>query len=599
MFPRYRPFQAFIFLLLAVVVTPCFAAPVQSVSASLPTGLDISLAAGSSGYTFYSGISPTWGNLQPGGFVQYNLAFAAPGTYAVTMYYSTTLQNQSANLLVNGVQQAAAQLPATQSWGNPQNSAPVTVQIPAGGVSLTIAAVSNSPAFNLQGLTLTPVKSAASLPVQAVNPASPTGLDISLVSAFNNYTLYRGTPSLWGNLQSGGFIEYTLSTSHAANYSLNIYFSTVLNGMTANVLVNGSSSGTVSLPSTASWSTFQNSAPVSLALPAGTFTLRIAAAASNPAFNIAGLTLAPIVAANSPGPTQAYPLAGKKLYVNPYTVSAVNPNACAASYPSTPQLMTKIASQPQAVWFGSWNTNVAADAANLMSLAAAQQALPTIVVYNIPDRDCAGGYSSGGADYASYQSWIKSLAQGLGSAKSAIILEPDALSQIEVCGLNPQQQQDRYNLLTYAVSTFKTYSPNALIYLDAGHSDDSILPADMAQRLQNAGVSAATGFALNTSYYGTTASNVTYGQSIAALLNNKHFVVDTGRNGNGPTPDAQWCNPSGRALGARPTAFTSGLVDAYLWVKNPGESDGTCNGGPAAGQFFPQMACTLANNAAW
>jgi endoglucanase len=99
-----------------------------------------------------------------------------------------------------------------------------------------------------------------------------------------------------------------------------------------------------------------------------------------------------------------------------------------------------------------------------------------------------------------------------------------------------------------------------------------------------------------------------------------HFVVDTSRNGlgpwnsatstHGPYSDAQdWCNPPGRGAGVRPTANTgSSLVDAYLWVKVPGESDGTCARGaapgsvdpewgivdPAAGQWFPQQALQLA-----
>jgi endoglucanase len=96
-----------------------------------------------------------------------------------------------------------------------------------------------------------------------------------------------------------------------------------------------------------------------------------------------------------------------------------------------------------------------------------------------------------------------------------------------------------------------------------------------------------------------------------------HFVIDTSRNGLGPWkptasyPDAQdWCNPPGRGLGARPTADTGiALVDAYLWAKVPGESDGSCNRGiagsttdpewgatvdPAAGAWFPQQALQLA-----
>lgn len=129
------------------------------------------------------------------------------------------------------------------------------------------------------------------------------------------------------------------------------------------------------------------------------------------------------------------------------------------------------------------------------------------------------------------------------------------------------------------------------------------------------------------------------------------FVVDTGRNGRGAFDAAPyasapyqqpagviaglnsggWCNPPGAGLGLRPTAKTNvPLVNAYLWIKTPGGSDGSCDiaGGarawdfaeynpwgvsgteaqshfdplwgrvdPAAGAWFPQQALQLAQNA--
>ena len=93
------------------------------------------------------------------------------------------------------------------------------------------------------------------------------------------------------------------------------------------------------------------------------------------------------------------------------------------------------------------------------------------------------------------------------------------------------------------------------------------------------------------------------------------FVIDTSRNAVGPwqyPPDVypaheDWCNPPNRGLGARPTTSTgSALVDALLWIKVPGESDGQCLRGtsgpldpergmvdPAAGQWFTQQAREL------
>jgi endoglucanase len=126
-----------------------------------------------------------------------------------------------------------------------------------------------------------------------------------------------------------------------------------------------------------------------------------------------------------------------------------------------------------------------------------------------------------------------------------------------------------------------------------------------------------------------------------------HFVIDTSRNGRGPLatgryalppfnqPDTviagltagAWCNPPGMGMGLRPTADTRvPLLDAYLWIKTVGESDGACDiaGGarawdydkynpwgitgeaqkhfdplwgmidPAAGTWFPELALGLA-----
>ena len=82
-------------------------------------------------------------------------------------------------------------------------------------------------------------------------------------------------------------------------------------------------------------------------------------------------------------------------------------------------------------------------------------------------------------------------------------------------------------------------------------------------------------------------------------MGGKHFVVDTSRNGLGPTPDGQWCNPPGRALGAAPTLETGDpAADAFLWIKRPGESDGACNGGPSAGTWWADYALGLARRAA-
>jgi HK97 family phage portal protein len=53
-----------------------------------------------------------------------------------------------------------------------------------------------------------------------------------------------------------------------------------------------------------------------------------------------------------------------------------------------------------------------------------------------------------------------------------------------------------------------------------------------------------------------------------------------------------------RAMGVAPTTATAGAhADAYLWVKRPGESDGSCEPGePPAGRFVNEYAIELVRN---
>lgn len=297
---------------------------------------------------------------------------------------------------------------------------------------------------------------------------------------------------------------------------------------------------------------------------------------------------APVAAPTAPSGNNLF--SGAKLFVDPNSDSAnwVKNNP----YSSQVNLMKKVAAGAETQWFGNWNSNVQQDVSSFVTQAVNAGALPTLVAYNIPNRDC-GGYSSGGASPDAYRQWIRQFAAGLGGHKAAVILEPDATALI-TC-LSSTDLQTRYRLLSDAVSVLK--SAGASVYIDAGHPS-WISASDMAGRLNQAGISNADGFALNVSNFYTTGENISYGQQISSLVGDKHFVIDTGRNGNGSNGD--WCNPSGRALGQLPTTNTgNSLVDAYLWVKGPSGSDGQCNGGPSAGIFWPQYAMTLAQNANW
>lgn len=319
---------------------------------------------------------------------------------------------------------------------------------------------------------------------------------------------------------------------------------------------------------------------------------------NNPGLTTTTSTTSSKVIIPSPSPTKpnktitATPISTQALYANPNNEAALT--AATVTNPSLKSIMNRLANTPTATWFGNWNTNIQHDVNSLITNAANVNKIPVLVAYNIPQRDC-NSYSAGGATSATaYQTWIKEFAAGIGSRNAIVILEPDALAQISC--LSPAQQAVRYQLLNFAVTTLKN-NQNTKVYIDAGNPS-WISATTMAQRLINAGIAKSNGFSLNVSNFISTSSNIAYGNQISSLVGNKHFVIDTSRNGNGT--NNQWCNPQGRALGQTPTANTGSVnVDYFLWIKTPGESDGTCNGGPSAGTWWPSYAETLALNAGW
>lgn len=253
-----------------------------------------------------------------------------------------------------------------------------------------------------------------------------------------------------------------------------------------------------------------------------------------------------------------------------------------------------IASKPMARWFGNWSGSIGGAVSRFVEAARSADKLPILVAYNIPGRDC-GGHSGGGAGSPeAYRTWISSFASGIGNARAVVVIEPDALAQLDC--LAADQRAIRTGLLQYAAREFKLRAPNAKVYHDGGNA--SWVPADeMARRLNAAGVTDIRGFALNVSNYHTSADSNRYGAAVSAALKNqfgyaKPFVVDTSRNGNGS--NGEWCNPAGRKLGTVSQNSTSG-AEMLLWIKVPGDSDGNCGIAPntPAGTFSPDIATRL------
>lgn len=237
--------------------------------------------------------------------------------------------------------------------------------------------------------------------------------------------------------------------------------------------------------------------------------------------------------------------------------------------------------------------------------------------------------------------------------------------KVEHCqpaGQDSRAAYARYEQLRGAVAILAAL-PNVRLYLD-GTGSSWLAPGETAIRLIKADVARATGFFLNVSNFESDERVVPYARWVSDCIalvtrggidprdcpsqygpadfkdhrtwgatdaaydrlfekaglrrdpvSQKHAVIDTSRNGRGSWQppvgkysDAEvWCNPPDRGLGRRPTLETGNpYVDAFLWIKIPGESDGECHRGlggpvdpergvtaPPAGSWFAQQAREL------
>ncbi|KAG6314143.1 Exoglucanase 2 [Claviceps purpurea] len=276
------------------------------------------------------------------------------------------------------------------------------------------------------------------------------------------------------------------------------------------------------------------------------------------------------------------------------------------------------------------------------------------VVYDLPDRDCAAAASSGEftirnngvAKYKNYIDTIRKIVLAYSDVRIMLIIEPDSLSNM-VTNLNiakcSKAKSAYLEGVNYALRQLNL--PNVAMYLDAGHAGWLGWPAnqDSAAQLfakvyKDAGSpSSLRGLVTNVANYNGwdtatppryTTGNAIYDEKhyIHALspLLERHgwagarFITDQGRAGRQPTGQtswSHWCNAKGTGFGLRPSANTGdALLDAFVWVKPGGESDGTSKASsrrydyhcgfedalkpaPEAGEWFHEHFVQLLRNA--
>jgi endoglucanase len=299
---------------------------------------------------------------------------------------------------------------------------------------------------------------------------------------------------------------------------------------------------------------------------------------------VAAVLLPAVAGCSGSGPEYAplrHPFRGATLYQNGDTPAAHWQRAHDAAW------LDPITRTPTARWLTGPES--LSDLPAVARSAQRSGALLVTVAYNIPDRDCAGpGQGAAGAD--AYGDWIDDLADALSAVDAVVVLEPDAVAA--ECF-----DDDRARMLADAVTTLAGAGHH--VYLDAGHPRWHD-PDEMARRLSRAGIADAEGFSVNVSNRQSTPDSARWAARLSTLVGDREAIVDTSRNGLAAPPDDQWCNSARQGLGQPPTT-DPGLerVAALLWVKYPGESDGTCGGGPPAGEFWPGQARDLIANGPW
>ncbi|KAF7166839.1 hypothetical protein CNMCM5623_000318 [Aspergillus felis] len=331
----------------------------------------------------------------------------------------------------------------------------------------------------------------------------------------------------------------------------------------------------------------------------------------------------------SPAPTTAppattaaargNPFEGHQLYANPYYASEVENLAIPSLTGPLVAKASAVAKVPSFVWMDT-AAKVPKMGEYLKDIKAQNDAgaSPPIagifVVYDLPDRDCAALASNGELVIADggvekYKAYIDSICEYIDNYSDTqiiLVIEPDSLANLVTNMAVPKcaNAHDAYLECTnYALT--KLSAPNVAMYLDAGHAGWLGWPANIgpaaelyASVYKNASSSASVrGLVTNVANYNAfvapTCPSYTQGNAVCdekSYINNfapqlasagfdAHFIVDTGRNGKQPTGQlawGDWCNVIGTGFGARPTTDTGDkLVDAFVWVKPGGESDGT------------------------
>ena len=327
---------------------------------------------------------------------------------------------------------------------------------------------------------------------------------------------------------------------------------------------------------------------------------------------LAGLTLlmGPAAALGGQAGREANPFAGAAFFVDPDYAARVE--ATARRHSDEADAIRKVASQPTALWLDSI-AKVAKvsgwlDEAKKQQIANGRPTALMLVLYDLPNRDCAANSSegelrvekNGEARYRNeFIDPLAALFQSHADQPIVVILEPDSLANLATNMGLPSCVAARSVYRDATVYALKKFAlPNVSVYLDAGHAgwlgwDDNrekIAKVYKKVLVEAGGTQTIRGFVTNVSNYthlrnrdgavleptDPCPNELTYVKMLGETLSmygikDKGFLIDTSRNGKGGirTKWGNWCNIKGAGLGERPRVQPEPGVDAFVWIKPP------------------------------
>jgi cellulose 1,4-beta-cellobiosidase len=560
-----------------------------------------------------------------------NVTQGTTGTFTLALSSAPTA-NETVSIAASGNTGLTAS-PTSLTFTPSNFSTPQTVTVTANatGTGTTTFTASGS-GYTAATVTATEVPSSNGTPSLMVTPASQTitqgttgtvGISLSSAPSSNvTVSVARTSGNTGLSVTAGSSLTFT-----PANYST---------AQSVTITADSSSSGAATFTVSAS------------GLTSVTFTATEAAACtSNCAAHVAD------------------PFTGAKPYLNPDYVKEVQAQAAAdgnnAAEAAVANNQTAIWLDTIAAINGGGTTGRTGLQQQLTNAAAqgttATPSLVEIVIYDLPGRDCAALASNGeipatSAGLTEYESqYIDPIASILSQFASSpirvvAIIEPDSLPNVvtnqskSACATATPYYETG---ITYALNKLHAI-PNVYNYMDIAHSawlgwpsNMSATPAVYNTVVKNttAGYASIDGFISDTAnytptqeplltnptlsvggqpvdsatfyQYNPTFDELTYDTQMyntlvsAGFPSSKKFLIDTSRNGWGPTHPTtitsasdvntyvtdnkidqrpfrgDWCNQNNAGIGARPADQPFGAsspILAFVWIKPPGESDG-------------------------